>query len=244
MNSRSWVLVAASLLWTVSSCAAPTGDDEEETLSESDENALSAPGGASAAAGKMVTPDLSASERADVLSHYTNIDPDDVVPKSLRDDAIVYYDTNKDNLPNDKYLTVVDFSKASGKHRFFVMNMKTGKVSGIVVAHGSGSDPDNDGLPTKFSNVPNSNASSLGYYLTAETYTGNHGRSLRMDGLSTTNSNVRSRAVVIHGADYVSEGRAKQGRSWGCFALAQSAKDSIIDQLKGGSLIFAGRSGS
>jgi len=120
--------------------------------------------------------------------------------------------------------------------------MKSGAVQAVHVAHGSGSDPRNTGRATVFSNEDGSNCSSLGYYLTAETYDGKHGYSCRMDGLSTTNSNVRERAVVIHGADYVHDSDVKQGRSWGCFALAMTMRTSVIDRLKGGSLIYAGRS--
>ena len=75
--------------------------------------------------------------------------------------------------------------------------------------------------------------------MTGETYDGKHGNSLRLDGVSPTNSNARARAVVMHGADYVSEGRSKQGRSWGCLALPSPDKDAVIAKLKGGSVIYA-----
>jgi hypothetical protein len=110
------------------------------------------------------------------------------------------------------------------------------------VAHGSGSDKANDGYAEKFSNVSGSNASSLGFYMTAETYNGKHGLSLRLDGLSSTNSNVRARAVVIHGASYVSDSDIKAGRSWGCPAVSMASKDKVIKMLKGGSIIYAGLS--
>jgi hypothetical protein len=92
-----------------------------------------------------------------------------------------------------------------------------------------------------FSNKKNSNASSVGFYATGEIYGGKWGRSLRLDGLSETNSNVRARDVVVHGATYVREGRAKQGRSWGCFALPLGMKDAVISKLAGGALIYADR---
>ena len=87
-----------------------------------------------------------------------------------------------------------------------------------------------------------SNASSLGYYMTAETYTGSHGYSLRLDGLSSTNSKVRSRAIVVHGADYVEEAAVIQGRSWGCPAVAMANRTTVINMIKGGSIIYAGLS--
>lgn len=167
-----------------------------------------------------------------------------MIPTSLLEKAVVYFDANKSKLGNTNYLSIVDFSKNSAKKRFFIVNMKTGAVVSYYVAHGKGSDPDFDGLATKFSNTAGSNMSSLGFYRTAEVYSGAHGRSLRMDGLSASNSNVRARAIVIHGADYVHASATKQGRSNGCFAFPMSQKDDIITLLKGGSLIYAGQSGS
>lgn len=83
------------------------------------------------------------------------------------------------------------------------------------------------------------NATSLGFYRTGKIYIGKHGPSLRLDGLSTTNSNARDRAIVIHGADYVQEEGRIQGRSWGCPAVAQNNRESVIERLKGGSLLYA-----
>ena len=139
---------------------------------------------------------------------------------------------------------MVDFSKHSGKKRFFLIDMRTGSVQSHVVAHGSGSDADNNGTAEKFSNLSGSNASSLGYYLTAEIYSGKHGRSMRLDGLSDTNYRARDRAVVVHTASYVKEGNSKQGRSWGCLVLDEDVKDAIVDKIKGGSVIYAGLSSS
>lgn len=184
-------------------------------------------------------PNVSSEERATILAKYTNLDTAHVVPKQLLENAILFYDVNKSKLDNTGHIAVVDFSRHSGKKRFFVVDMNTGAVGQYVVAHGSGSDPDNTGFAKRFSNTPNSNMSSLGYYVTAETYSGKHGRSLRLDGMSNTNNNVRARAVVIHGASYVNEGSAKQGRSWGCFALPENEKDHVIDMLKGGAVIYA-----
>ncbi len=190
----------------------------------------------------VVQPNLTDDERAAVLARYDAVDRQHVVPRNLLEDALVMYDVNKEKLDNKDHLTVVDFARHSGKQRFFVLDMTSGAVSPYVVAHGSGSDPDDTGIPTRFSNTPDSNMSSLGFYVTAETYDGKHGRSLRLDGVSSTDSNVRARAIVVHGASYVSEGRSKQGRSWGCFALPENEKDHVIDMIRGGSLIYAGQS--
>ncbi|MBL8606329.1 MAG: murein L,D-transpeptidase catalytic domain family protein [Myxococcales bacterium] len=192
----------------------------------------------------FVEPRLSATERANVLAKYDNVDDGGVIPKKLLEDALVFFDANKSKITNKNYLTVVDFSKHSGKKRFFLIDMRTGSVQSHVVAHGSGSDADNNGTAEKFSNLSGSNASSLGYYLTAEIYSGKHGRSMRLDGLSDTNYRARDRAVVVHTASYVKEGNSKQGRSWGCLVLDEDVKDAIVDKIKGGSVIYAGLSSS
>ncbi len=128
--------------------------------------------------------------------------------------------------------------------RVVLINMKTGKTKSMHVSHGVGSG-DGNGNAIRFSNTPNSKASSPGLYLTAETYHGKHGYSLRMDGLESTNSKARKRAIVIHGADYVPNSSKKQagriGRSWGCPAVARSISRSLIDKLKGGSLYYIHR---
>jgi hypothetical protein len=164
------------------------------------------------------------------------------VPTDLLKKAVLYFDANQSKFPNKNYISVIDFKKSSKLKRFFIIDLKTGKVLAVHTAHGKGSDANHDGLAEKFSNVSGSNASSLGVYKTAETYNGSHGRSLRLDGLSSTNSNARARAIVIHGASYVSESNVIQGRSWGCPALAESLKDKVIDMVKGGSMIYAGLS--
>ena len=120
--------------------------------------------------------------------------------------------------------------------------MKSGAVWSLHVAHGKGSDPEETGFATVFGNKSGSDRTSLGYYLTAETYSGKHGLSLRIDGLSSSNSNVREREVVVHGADYVHDIDLKAGRSDGCFAVPDDDHAHVIDVIKGGSLIYAGRS--
>jgi hypothetical protein len=177
-------------------------------------------------------------------SKYGHLDKGKVVPAKLLAEALAYFDANAVKIKNQRFITVIDFSRHSGKKRFFVIDMKSGMVEPHVVAHGSGSDSNNDGLAEKFSNESGSNASSLGFYLAAETYSGKWGRSMRLDGLSKTNSNARVRAVVIHGADYVENDRTQQGRSWGCPALPLDEKDAVIDQLRDGSLVYASQSGA
>lgn len=179
--------------------------------------------------------------RAINWNEYHHIDPKHEVPTQALQQAISYYDQIKDKISNPRYLTVIDFSQHSRSERFFLINMKTGDVEALKVAHGQGSDSNHDGLAEKFSNQPNSKASSLGFYLTGEIYQGKYGTSLKLDGLSVTNSNARARAVVVHGAPYVSDELQKIGRSWGCPALDQKHSKRVIETIKEGSLIYAWR---
>lgn len=185
------------------------------------------------------TPELTDDERAEILHRYTNVDPSGVVPSSLLERALVFYDANLDLLENPRFVTVLDFSQHSSERRLYVVDTESGSVERHVVAHGSGSDTNDDGRAEAFSNVENSHQSSLGYYLTGETYHGKWGLSLRLDGLSPSNANARARAVVMHGASYVADGRTKQGRSWGCPAIPMADRDQVIGELKEGSLLFA-----
>lgn len=136
-------------------------------------------------------------------------------------------------------LGIIDFSKHNSEERFYLIDMVTGKVDRYLVAHGKNSDKDKDGFATEFSNVPDSLMSSQGFYLTAERYYGKHGLSLRLDGLSKTNSMARSREIVIHGAAYVNQSVDIIGRSWGCPAVELRFVKEIVERLEGGALIYA-----
>lgn len=164
-----------------------------------------------------------------------------VTPRALEllAKAEKYMDDHSDKFPNQNYVTAVDFTQPSSVARMFVKDMRTDVILAYHVAHGSGSDPKNTGTPTIFSNKIGSNSSSVGYFRVSETYKGKHGLSARLDGLSSTNSNVRIRGVVIHGAAYVYTSDRKTGRSWGCFAVPDSLKIDIVTMLKGGSVLYA-----
>lgn len=166
------------------------------------------------------------------------------IPADLKRKALEYFHANGDKIQNKKYIGIVDFAAHSSKVRFFILDVESGDVHAMHVAHGAGSDPDADGYATRFSNVPNSKASSLGFYLTGALYSGSHGKSMRLHGLSATNSNVLSRAVVIHESAYVREASVRQGRSFGCFAVATSEIRKVLSSLNGGALIYAGLSNS
>lgn len=139
-------------------------------------------------------------------------------------------------------LTVIDYSLPSSQPRLWVLDLAQGKVLfHELVAHGAGSG---DKFATRFSNVENSRATSLGLFLTGGTYEGGNGYSLTLKGLdSGINDQAESRHVVVHGAWYVSEDHARQfgmiGRSWGCPALPLADAPAVIDAIKGGSFVYA-----
>jgi len=140
-----------------------------------------------------------------------------------------------------KRLTVIDYSLPSTRKRLWVLDLAERRVLfHELVAHGRGSG---DNVATAFSNRSGSLQSSLGLFLTGETYSGKHGYTLRLQGLEPgINDRAEERAIVIHGAWYVSEEFASRhgrlGRSWGCPALDRKVSRKLIDAIKGGSLLF------
>ena len=154
--------------------------------------------------------------------------------------AIQGWSKMKDNLKT-KLLTVIDFSLPSTAKRMWIIDPEKGVILlNSVVSHGRNSG---ELMAKSFSNQPESFKSSLGFYKTAETYSGKHGYSLRLDGLEKGfNDQARSRAIVIHGADYAREEFAasvgRLGRSLGCPALPSELSAKAIDLIKDGSLLF------
>ncbi|GAB2768069.1 murein L,D-transpeptidase catalytic domain family protein [Salinimicrobium soli] len=138
-------------------------------------------------------------------------------------------------------LTVVDFSLPSTEKRMWILDMTTKKVLfHTYVSHGKNTGGK---MATKFSNTPNSLQSSLGFYVTAETYYGKNGLSLFIDGMEEGfNDNARDRYVVVHGADYANPGAIKRlgrlGRSYGCPAVPTALSKDIINTIKGKSVLF------
>jgi hypothetical protein len=138
-------------------------------------------------------------------------------------------------------LTIADFSKPSSEKRLFVFDMEQHKILfNTLVAHGR-----NSGLnyATSFSNKKESNKSSLGFYVTLETYNGENGYSLKLKGLEKGfNNNAYDRAIVVHGSDYVNSSFAASngylGRSLGCPAVPRKQAKSIINTIKNGSVLF------
>lgn len=181
------------------------------------------------------SPDVGADTQ--VSAAYTHVDPENLVPQELLVKTLNYFETNKSKIKNQDYIVVIDYKQHSSKERFYLIDTQSGVVETYLVAHGKGSDPNSSGNASKFSDVEGSLMSSLGYFLTGETYEGSNGFSLKLDGLSSTNLNARSRAIVIHGAEYVTPGSV--GRSWGCPALDMRYYEEVIDKIKGGALVYS-----
>jgi len=143
--------------------------------------------------------------------------------------------------PSRQILSIADFSVSSTQVRLWVIDLKTKKIrfNGLV-AHGQGSGED---FATQFSNKEGSHASSIGFYVTGETYQGQHGNSLKLMGLDAGyNDAALERGIVIHAASYVSkafiQAEGRLGRSWGCPALAPEQAQSVINMIKDGTCLF------
>lgn len=142
---------------------------------------------------------------------------------------------------------IADFAAHSSVPRFHFANLEAGTVTSYRVAHGTGSDPEHDGLLKWFSNTHGSNATSRGAYVSWEWYKGRYGTSIRLGGLDPDNSNALDRAIVMHAADYARPEHVDRwgrlGRSNGCFAMAPDDFMWALTQLSGGRLVYADRLG-
>lgn len=165
---------------------------------------------------------------------------------TLRKAVSGYYALKKKRiLKNERVLTIIDYNQPSVKKRLFVIDVERNRLlASSLVAHGKNSGQNQ---AIRFSNVPGSFKSSLGFFVTDRTYQGKHGYSLRLRGLERgINDNALMRNIVIHGAGYVSTDFIRQhgrlGRSLGCPALPLSQSREVIDLIKGGSCLFIYRS--
>jgi L,D-transpeptidase catalytic domain len=138
-------------------------------------------------------------------------------------------------------ISICDFSLPSSEKRLWIINLNTKKVLfNTYVAHGQGSG--NDGA-LSFSNQESSHKSSLGFYVTGDTYEGDHGTSLRLNGMDQGfNDAALDRGIVVHGADYVCENfinrQDRLGRSWGCPAVPSNLSLPIINAIKEGTCLY------
>ncbi|MGL4534836.1 MAG: murein L,D-transpeptidase catalytic domain family protein [Fusobacteriaceae bacterium] len=144
------------------------------------------------------------------------------------------------NKKND-LIVIIDYTKLSTKERFYVLDLKNQKILfESLVSHGKNSGKN---MTLSFSNNPNSYKTSLGFFVTGNTYYGDYGYSLRLKGLEEgINSNAESRNIVIHGADYVSKKFILQhgflGRTLGCPALPLELNSKIIEIIKNGTVLY------
>ena len=141
-----------------------------------------------------------------------------------------------------RHLAVIDYSLPSTQPRLWVFDVQRGRLLfQELVAHGRNTG---EAKAERFSNTEGSHMSSIGLFKTLEPYYGSNGYSLRLSGLDPGfNDNALARAIVMHGAPYVSQAIAERlgrlGRSWGCPALRPEVARVVIDTLKGGALLFA-----
>jgi len=173
---------------------------------------------------------------------YDSLDLDD---KGLSEEAFRYAVRGYEHMLEDHriekpgYLTICDFSRSSNSKRLFLIDMSEGKlVKYTYVAHGRNSGAE---FASNFSNRPESLQSSLGFYITGETYIGQHGLSLRVNGIEEgINDNAYQRAIVVHGANYIGEkwGGSYMGRSFGCPAVPAAESAQLINTIKNGSVLF------
>ncbi|HWE45519.1 MAG TPA: murein L,D-transpeptidase catalytic domain family protein [Caulobacteraceae bacterium] len=172
------------------------------------------------------------------------LDPHGVLRKPLVDAALKAMDRHGDRITRKDAIYLVDFTVHSSKPRLFRLDLETGQVRAFRTAHGLGSDRARTGYATRFSNVPNSDASSLGAYVTLGQSVGaRDGANVLLDGLDSTNSEARNRAIIVHAAQYCEipflDRFGQLGRSDGCFALSHSDLAQVRPDLDQGRLIYA-----
>ncbi len=161
--------------------------------------------------------------------------------ESFKNAILGYKKLSDKNLVEKKILTIVDFTLSSTNKRLWVLDMKNNEVLfHTLVAHGKNTGGE---FATKFSNTVNSLQSSLGFFVTGETYFGGNGYSLFIDGMEKEfNSKARERYVVVHGAEYANPDfisrRGMLGRSYGCPALPTALTKEIIDVIKDKSVLY------
>lgn len=191
---------------------------------------------------KTSTSELSIEDEIENL-YTVFVENNDDVPNiaSFKNGMMGYYKLQEENSFEKEILTIIDFSLSSTKKRMWVLDMENNKVLfHSLVSHGQNTGNE---FATKFSNTVNSLQSSLGFYVTGETYYGKNGLSMFLDGMEEEfNSRARERYVVVHGADYANpdsiEKFGRLGRSFGCPALPRALTQEIIDTIKDQSVLY------
>jgi hypothetical protein len=148
---------------------------------------------------------------------------------------------SKNAIQKQDIITIIDYSLSSVQKRLWVIDLKNSKVLwNTLVAHGRNTG---ETYAKNFSNVSESLMSSLGFFVTGNIYNGSNGMSMILKGLEKGfNDNAMARAIVMHGADYVSGSFIKKtgriGRSWGCPSIPQEVRDGIINTIANGTCLF------
>lgn len=173
------------------------------------------------------------------------LDPQGQIRKPLLDAALAALKEHGDRIRHQDRIYVVDFDRHSSKPRLFRLDLATGEVTAFHTAHGRGSDPAHTGFAQRFSNTPDSHASSLGAYVTGGMSSGaKHGPNVILDGLEQSNNEARERAIIVHAADYCEPAylaaNGKLGRSYGCFSVSQADLRTLRPEMDAGRLLFAG----
>lgn len=145
-------------------------------------------------------------------------------------------------LLNESVLTIIDFSQSSNKKRMYVIDLyKKALLFNTYVAHGKNTG---DEFAEKFSNIPGTFQSSLGFYLTENMAIGSKvGLSLILKGLEKgINDRAQEREIIMHGAKYATEEfilkNGRLGRSYGCPSLPPDLVKPVAETIKNGSLLF------
>ncbi len=221
------------------SFAAVAGNGLTENSSSTDEALPSSSAANNTPEEKLLLAEQRFSELYESIDYGTQARPAyDVFRKAM----IGYYNLKSQKKLSDKgILTLIDFSIPSVQKRLWIIDLKNHKLLfHDLVAHGKNSGHD---LANAFSNVPESYQSSLGFYITANTYFGKHGLSLRLAGQELgINDKAMDRAIVMHGADYVNTSIIKSmgrlGRSFGCPAVSREIAEDVIKTVADGTLMF------
>jgi L,D-transpeptidase catalytic domain len=201
---------------------------------------------------------LASPELAEGLEPEQQAGPPNRLDRTLLDTALASYEQHEcgnGQAYAPSQIIIVDFARASSEPRLYSVDLLSGYGidTPVHVAHGIGSDPDDNGIADRFSNASNSFASSLGAARGAELYVGANGLSLRLDGLDPSNSAMRARDIVAHSyqaerrryfnASYLGDRAGKPGTSEGCFVVAPNLRDWLFSTLSNGGFLFAGLGG-
>ena len=176
------------------------------------------------------------------LDFYANLDDSSLNYNCFKHGLIGFNKAiNENEFINKKIFTLIDFTKPSTEERLFIIDVETDSIIlKSLVAHGK-----NSGInyAKSYSNQRYSNKSSLGFFITDETYSGKHGYSLRLKGIEKgINDNAYKRAIVIHPAKYVSKEfinkYGRLGRSFGCPAIPSESHREVINLIKDKTCLF------